>query len=248
MKEEENKQTEGTKLAVQIGSNAVATIHKQIQDHFIFNPNEGFWEIDRNNIPTPEESMKLIEDVTALKMAASMIESQSSWLIGNIVSELRDVLGDELIETNLDQRMGRTWHTLLTSETVFRAFKGRRIPGLTFTQHKDIFYTKGISDEDKIELLKIAREYKFNTIQTRKLARMAREQGLDMFKGATPLMMDNLIEKMSKKEKKYITVSYDERVRLHTEATLTESVMKSSKIIILIKPGRAVIKIDKENI
>ena len=220
---------------------AIDTVATNLSLNFVHDGEK--WTVDELDPPTLKESYQITEQIIKLKDAAEHIEDQSCWLLGNILLACRDHFGDDYDPSNIMDATAKSYHTLVTSESVFLAFGDRRVEGLSFTHHKEVHYTKGITDEQKFLVLEKAKECDLSTKQTRTLASMVKKQSIDILEDLEPLDIINEIDAHKKvKEPVYICVTFNEVVKSIKESDLTDDAMSKFKIVIQIQPDLEVYK------
>jgi hypothetical protein len=237
-----------TTKEVVVGALDVAT--QRINEHFTHDGKK--WTLNSKAVPTIEEGYQIVKDVIGFKQAGEWIGNESSWLLGNLVSELRRVYGEDFDVDSLEGVTHRTHVTLRTAESVFCGFQDCRVPGLSYTHHHEVFFVKGLSDKKKMMVLLKAKEMKLSTTYTRTLAKLvAREKDGEpsvLTNGDTALALMNKLDVKKKTEPVFILVSYDGRVRKVKEHALTEDMDKGSQIIIMIHPEMELLRLSKARI
>lgn len=220
---------------------AINRVASELSTNFVHDGEK--WVIDELDPPTLEESYKITHEIIKLKDAANYIEDQSCWLLGNIVLSCRDFFGDDFDPSNILEATAKSYNTLITSESVFLAFGDRRVEGLSFTHHKEVHYTKGLTDEQKFLVLNKAKECSLSAKQTRTLASMVKKEVIDPLLDMSPLDVLNEMEAYKPdKEPTYICVSFNEVVKKVKEKDLTDDAISNFKIVIQIDPDLEVFK------
>jgi hypothetical protein len=231
-----------TTKEVVVGALDIAT--QRINEHF--NHDGKKWTLDSKSVPTIEKGYQIIKDVIGFKQAGEWIDNESSWLLGNLVSEMRRVYGEDFDVDSLEEMTHRAHVTLRTAEAVFCGFQDCRVPGLSYTHHKEVFYIKGLSDKQKLMILLKAKEMKLSTMHTRALGKLvAKEKDGEsvLTNGDTQLALMNKLDVKKDTEPVYILVSYDGRVRKVKEHALSEDLDRGSQIVIQIHPDMELMRL-----
>ena len=211
--------------------------------HAHFNHDGKKWTINPDNIPSLEQANQIAKDIVGLQLATEYLENETSWLLGNLISETKKVYGDDFDVSELEGVTHRSFQTLRTSEAVYNAYADCRIPGMSFTHHKEVFYVKGLDDEAKLLILHKAREMSLSALQTSELAKLVAKDGKDVLTGGdTQLGLMNKIQEKKDTEPVYIIVSFNGIVKKVKEHGFTEEMDSSSQIIIQIHPDMELLK------
>lgn len=222
-------------------STAIDTVATELSSNFVYDDEK--WVIDQHDPPTLEQCYSVTNLIVNLKDAANYIEDQSCWLLGNIVLVCRDHFGDNYDPSFVIEATDKSYHTLMTSESVFLGWGDRRVEGLSFTHHKEVHYAKGLSDEQKSLILQKALEHKLTVKETRALTSLVKKDKVDLLEDLDAMDVLNAIEDAKKeKEPLYICVSFNEIVTKVKETALTDDLITKQKIVIQIDPDLEVYK------
>ena len=228
------------KRGAEITQVAIESVATKLIEHFVIQ--DDHWVVDPENPPTVAQSYEVASEALGLNAAAQTIESASSWLTGNIVSELRQLHGEDFDISLICDQTGKSYNTMITSEVVFNAFKGRIVPGASFSLHKEAHYTKGMTDVEKTKAVIIAAN---NNLTVKKFAKVCRavvagkkhllEHGHDMDVIA-------IAEGGVKVEPRQFILIKDNGKFSLRKGELTPTTIKAYHLILQIKPTYAIIK------
>lgn len=204
------------------------------------------WTIDLSNPPSLENSYKVTEKILQFKKTASNIGDQANWLIGNIVMTCRDYYGEDFDITEVGDITSTSYNTLITSESVYLFFGDRRVDGMSFSHHKEVYYTKDLTDEQKFMTLELAKKCEFSTKNTRKLACYVKKEGGDILvDDYTPLQVVNILDNYKKEtESQYICITYDKVISKMKATQIEEAGSERFQTIVQITPEVSLVKSD----
>lgn len=157
-------------IELKVMSDGLTTASENLLEYFEYDSVTRVWN------PTESISLnrgyKVLEDMLALQKGAELIEDESSWIIGNIAATLQDLYPDDYDHSLVAKATNRAVKTVIMYCSVFRAFKGRRIPGVRFSHHKDIYYTANLPVEEGIMVLKKAQTENLSWSDTKNLGKV----------------------------------------------------------------------------
>jgi hypothetical protein len=212
----------------------------QLSENFINNGK--VWEIKKNSPPTEKQAGEIIAALMNLKGAANLLDDETSWMLGNIVAELRDFYGKDFSFGILSNLTSMAENLMRNAEMVFRAFRETRVRGLTFTHHKEVFYTKGLKQSTKIKVLRQALHLQLNAKEVRSLAKIAVTTGTEFLKeDKDPMDVMNAIHTKPLKEQVFALIT-KRGLQQYSESELTDELRERADIIIKITPTLELIK------
>ena len=230
-----------TKTAAGIAGSAVREIGTEITKHMQWNPEEKAFYVDTNNIPNIEESEDIIARAMALSCASELLSSESAWLVGNLIAELRNIYGDELDLSRVAGATGKSYNLIVTSEKVFTRFRGCRIPGLTFSHHKEVMFQKHLDDAWREPILEAAKRNNLTTKDTRNLCnRFKGEDGSEVRDITDEEVKDFLLRNEPENKKTYILIKQGDRKRFTGQ--LSDNRLEEYDFILMIHPEIKAIK------
>lgn len=224
--------------------NAITDLAVELHENFIHDGEK--WTIDLSNPPSIDTSYQITEKILDFKKTAVNISDQSNWLIGNIIMTCRDYFGEDFDITMIGDVVGSSYNTLITSESVYLFFGDRKVDGMSFSHHKEVYYTADLTDEQKFMTLDVAKTCDLSTKNTRKLASYVKNEGSDILvDDYEPMEIINIIENYKKDtEPQYLCITYDQVVSKIKQSNLDEDKVSRFQTIVQVAPELAIIKID----
>ena len=225
---------------------AITDLAVELHSNFVHDGEK--WTIDLSNPPSLEESYNITEKILQFKKTASNISDQSNWLIGNVVMTCRDYFGEEFDIIEVGDITGSSYQTLITSESVYLFFGDRRVEGMSFSHHKEVYYTKDLSDSEKFMTLELAKDCDLSTKDTRKLASYVKNEGSDILVDEyEPIEVINILENYKKDtEPVYVCITYDKVTSKVKRSNMDDDKMSRFQTIIEVSPELMLIKHDLE--
>ncbi|MGB2185064.1 MAG: hypothetical protein ACPH5P_00145 [Akkermansiaceae bacterium] len=223
-------------------STNVQNIRNTLADHFVHDGE--MWTENPANPASLEKCIEVTSQVMLLKEGAAKVDDESNWLLGNMICVGRDKWGDLFDLSEIGEVTGRSYNTLVTSESVFLEWGDRRFRDLSFTHHKEVHYVKDITTEQKMLILQKANDLQLSTKQTRALASIVKNESSDiLLDDLTELEIINEIDSYKKEtEPEYICISFDNEVKQIKESKLTDDNISGYRIVIRIKPELEIFK------
>jgi len=221
---------------------ALRPLLTEINDHFEYKGSQ--WVLDSENPPSLEDAYDITSRIAALHSSADNIKDEACWLLGNIILECRDFFGDEYDIDQMGETLGLSYNTLVTSESVALEWGHRRIEGLTFTHHKEVHYTKDLTDSQKLLILQEALRLGLNTKQTRRLASLVKKQGDDILMDGLEdtEIMGRIEEPPTSSKRTYVCITYDNVITQIKEDNLDDDKCTRFRMIIQTAPDLEIIK------
>ena len=227
------------KRGAEIATTAVKQSAQKIIEHFIVEDG-GCWRIDPENPPSLENSYAIAAEALGLNEAADLISSSSSWIMGNVISELRQLHGESFDMSLVCKELDKTYNTVITTEVVFNSYKGKVVPGASFSIHKEAHYTKGIKDKDKYKAIIAAAANELTVRQFKKV--------LSALKSGREDILDDDMELMKVAEggvkveaPEFILIKKTGKF-LKRKGALTKRSIEAYDMILQTKPTNAIIK------
>jgi len=223
---------------------AIESTAIKLTEHF--KRHEDHWVVDPENPPTVPQSYEVASEALGLNAAAEMIGSASSWLTGNIASELRQLHGEDFDISLICDETGKSYNTMITSEVVFNAFKGRIVPGASFSLHKEAHYTKGLTDVEKVKAVIVAANNELTVKKFAKVCKAIVAGRKDLLEQGNDMDVIAIAEGGVKVEpRQFILIKKDGTFSVRKGELQTKTI-KANHLILQIKPNNAIIK-DSEN-
>jgi hypothetical protein len=154
----------------------VSFVTDKMDDHFHLDE-DGVVHINRENPPDLTKSYEVLRQTVALKDIAQRMDDFGTWLLGSLVDELERFHGDEFDITDVMSQSEKSYNTVITAVKVYRDFKGSRVKGLSFTHHKEVCFVKDISQDQKIEILKLCKRRHYMSKMPRMIGNYLKEGG-----------------------------------------------------------------------
>ena len=231
-----------TKTASTIAGAAVREIGMEIVEHMQWNAEEKAFSVNSRNMPSLSEAENMIAKAMALNCASELMASESSWLVGNLISELRKIFGDNLDLSKVAGVTNKSYNLIVTSEKVFDRFRGCRIPGLTFTHHKEVMFQKHLEDEWREPILIAAKRNNLTCKDTRNLCnRFKGEPGEDARDITDDEVKDFLLRNEPDNKKTYILIEKEGERKRFTGA-ISDTMLERYDFILMIHPEIKVMK------
>jgi hypothetical protein len=156
-------------LEISIVGSALETASDRLLNNFGYSAVSNQWEL-QGDIALGD-GYRVLEDMMSLNAAAGLIKDESSWLIGNIATILEEKFGDEYDPSMMAKATGMTITTVYMNSEVFKAFRGRRVLGASYSMHKEVLFTRGLPVTEGLLVLREARDRAFTVKQTRYLCK-----------------------------------------------------------------------------
>jgi hypothetical protein len=171
-KEEQEAHTERVqKASIQLIQAMVNT-----EEGNFFIDEQGVCKINQSNPPTLEASYKVMMNVVKLGKLAERMDSSQGWMLGSLVCELQELHGETFEISQVINANTRSYNTVMTAASVYRAFKDKRYPNLTFTHHKEAWHIKAPEDVKHL-ILKKAEKVGLSSDQVRRLGTFYKDFG-----------------------------------------------------------------------
>ena len=221
---------------------AITELAINLNKHFLHDGEK--WTVDLSNPPSLDSAYQITEVILDFKRKSAIINDQSNWLIGNIVMTCRDYFLDDFDIMQVGDITGTSYNTLITSESVYVFFGDRRVKGMSFSHHKEVHYTKGLTDPQKFRSLELAHKCDLNTKETRKLCGYVRDENPDILVDPyTPLEVINILDEYKKEaEAQYICITYDGVIKKVKQSDLDDDMVSRFGTIIQSSPELKLIK------
>jgi hypothetical protein len=125
-------------------------------DSFIITP-DGVCTINPNKPPELVHAYQVVSNVLKLRDLGGVVDEKSSWMLGSIISSLRNYFGEEFDPSQVAEMTEKSYNTIYTAEKVYEAYKHKRF-NLPYSHHKEAFFIK-IPKESQDLLLRKAETF-----------------------------------------------------------------------------------------
>jgi hypothetical protein len=125
-------------------------------DSFIITP-DGVCTINPNKPPELVHAYQVVSNVLKLRDLGGVVDEKSSWMLGSIISSLRNHFGESFDPSQVAELTEKSYNTIYTAEKVYEAYKDKRF-NLPYSHHKEAFFIK-IPKESQDLLLKKAETF-----------------------------------------------------------------------------------------
>jgi hypothetical protein len=125
-------------------------------DSFIITP-DGVCTINPNKPPELVHAYQVVSNVLKLRDLGGVVDEKSAWMLGSIISSLRNHFGEEFDPSQVVELTEKSYNTIYTAEKVYEAYKDKRF-NLPYSHHKEAFFIK-IPKESQDLLLRKAETF-----------------------------------------------------------------------------------------
>lgn len=163
----------GTSLAKVAGASLVDGFN----DHFFFDGDTGFLAVNPANPPTLQESAEVVSRLVNIHHAAGALEDFSSWQTGALIHSIELSHGEEFSLSQYCEINEENYNRMITALNTFKFFQNQRYD-LSFSHHKEAFYTKNLEDDQIHSCLNLAQNLNMSIRDFRKLLRFVKVNGI----------------------------------------------------------------------
>jgi hypothetical protein len=146
-----------------------------ISDHFIL-LSDGQVAINPDNPPSVKQGYEVVVKILEAREVGSRVDDLSTWLLGSTINQLEGYHGEDFNFSQVCEQTSKSYNTVITASAVEKAFRGSERYKLSFTHHKEAFYSK-IPEGDKRMVLKKAEQLGLGAKQVRGLCSICKTEG-----------------------------------------------------------------------
>jgi len=198
------------------------------------------------SMPSLDEATKALKETISLMHGSTLAQSESKWITGNVIDEIRSTYGNKIKMMHIARALGIKSNTLSICLGVYKAFKGTRIHGLSFSHHREVMYCQNVSPALKLNMLITARKYNMSVAELRRLcAYMRSKLELEMTMPDKVLKKDLdavLAQNMSDHVTCYALINTNTNYSRYLRGKLTNDMIASYNFIMQVKPTITLIK------
>jgi hypothetical protein len=139
----------------------------------------GLWRINPDNPPEVQDALKCVEAINLCRNSADAVAQKSDWFLANIIDACEEYFGEEF---EISQVVAMTNRSHVYLGQIRRAYKWVKEHGrvnLPITHHNEVVLRSGISDDDKMKILKMAEEHGMSAAKTRKTVLQVQRIGVE---------------------------------------------------------------------
>lgn len=134
--------------------------------------------INSSNPPDVTEGNELLRRILDVKETGQKIDNYSAWTLGMICDQLENYFGDRFDPTDVMEATNTSYHIYTTALNTFRNYWSIRRKNLTFTHHKEVFYSS-ITEVEKQEVLDLSSRLNLSVAVQRKVITYVRIYGFE---------------------------------------------------------------------
>lgn len=186
-----------------------------------------------------EKGYDILGDMLSLQRGAELVTDESSWIIGNVASVLKEKYADDYDISMVAKATNKSIKTVMMYTSVFEAFQGRRVYGVSFTHHKDMMYTKNLPVEEAIMCLEVGRD---NNLSSKDMKALGKVVALERLESGEPVkeVTEDMIHQatlgnIATAERTYFIINAQGKPEYRT-GKLPDRVIQSSEYICMLKP------------
>ncbi len=239
-------------MEMQVVQSALEAGSNNLLENFQYSQATNQWEMTKD--VSLEAGYNILGDMLSINKAAKLIGDESSWLIGNVASKLQDKFGDKYDPSVVAKALGRDVTTIMANTAIFNAFQGRRVHGVSYSIHKEIYYRKNLPVEEGFLVLEAARDNNLSVREVRRLckqvanyvAKHANKDGniperFKLTKIDSLMIEDAVMARNTEVKYKYFCIRANGEPVVK-EGTLSDQFIRTALYITMIQPVVRVIK------
>lgn len=165
-----------------------------LNDHFQFLEN-GELVVNPQSPPTLEQGYEIIRRTLEMRETGNKIENFSAWMLGMLGDQLENLYGDAFDVSMVLAQTNRALNTYQLAVGVFRSCWATRRQNLSYTHHREAFYSKITADQREF-VLDTASELGLTVAEQRKLTSYVRIYGEESLVEDMPADAQELLERV----------------------------------------------------